>query len=108
MNKRYYVFLSLAVIIAIGAAIDTFLVNDRTEQDEKIVMALAKKNFTNIKIFGRYRGAGCEALEIRRRFQAEQDGKIAYGSACTSEKDNNTVVKVESLSNKPDPTKLGN
>lgn len=107
MNEKYYVLLSLAVVIVLGVAMDT-VISGNSEQDEKISTELANKNFTNIKIFGKYKGSGCESLEIKRRFQAEQNGKIAYGSACTTEKGENTVVKVESLGYKPDPTKLIN
>ena len=52
MNKRYYVFLSLAVIIALGVLMDIFLVGDKTQQDEKIVAELTKQKFTNIRVFG--------------------------------------------------------
>lgn len=107
MNEKNYVFLSLLVIVVLGVTIDR-VINEKSEQDEKIFIELANKNFTNIKIFGKYKGYGCESFEIKRQFQAEQDGKIAYGSACTTEKGENTVVKIESLDKKPDPNKLIN
>lgn len=107
MNEKYYVLLSLVLVVVLGVAIDT-VISGNSEQDEKISMELANKNFTNIKIFGKYKGSGCESLEIKRRFQAERDGKIAYGSACTTEKGENTVVKIESLGKRPDPNKLIN
>ena len=104
MNKRYYVFLSLAVIIALGVLMDIFLVGDKTQQDEKIVAELTKQKFTNIRVFGKYRGAGCEKGSLKRNFQADQDDKVAYGTACV--KDEKAFITVESLNNKPDPSKL--
>ena len=107
MHKRNFVFLSLAVVIFLGATLDYALGNTNSKQDEMIISQLSQNSFTNIKLVNM--GGSCignTRFDIKKLFVAEKDGKIVNGKFCKNKNEAKSIISIESSTEKIDPANL--
>lgn len=107
MYKRNFVFLSLAVVICIGVTLDYALGHSNSEQDEVVIAQLTQNSFTNIRLVNM--NESCitnKTFDIKKSFIAEKDGKIVDGKFCKNKQEAKSIISIESLKDKIDPSSL--